>query len=580
MKKYILIFILISFCSFGESELYKKVTFLDGEVYFPKTTSEYIDSLLKDKSIDSYAKLTTAYYNLGNEESMKKYFDYYMESDADYLDKSRLCHSVKEYGLEIKNILKYVEKKGKKEKVYYQRYITKLIKDNNLNESVNLGISRLDILFSYMEDEDGFSEYYYKNSWNVEERKKIVEVLKNEKIEERKKIFGIFKKIARNSDIEDYYYSKIKTNYDYESYKNYYNSLEEKGIKPVIRNEFENLHYLKYKNSIDDYENAAEEMRKKFLKNKEYKKLYTLYKITENITILENLSIVNEEFAYRYIKEINEIPSENDSEKIVKLIDTFNNSYPESKYSDEVFKIKIEYMTNKEEMLNGINSRLVKQFDRDLLIKKVFIYIKIGRIAEAEYTISEHIFGKYPDGELIDIYIKIMSENGRKNELYEKLSKLSDKSYFFNYCKENGLKIPKELSKEAVNYYFEMEDYKELYQFKDELNYEQFKRVIENNLFVFMDSANKKYPYEKEWMDKNRIENFYFNEDSGEFNIIFIKQILDKKIKSDAENYYMAKYFYSVQDYIQSRQYLNQIIGKYGFSEEMKSFKKKLDTIN
>ena len=76
MKKYILIFILISFCSFGESELYKKVTFLDGEVYFPKTTSEYIDSLLKDKSIESYAKLTTAYYNLGNDESMKKYFDY------------------------------------------------------------------------------------------------------------------------------------------------------------------------------------------------------------------------------------------------------------------------------------------------------------------------------------------------------------------------------------------------------------------------------------------------------------------------------------------------------------------------
>ena len=97
---------------------------------------------------------------------------------------------------------------------------------------------------------------------------------------------------------------------------------------------------------------------------------------------------------------------------------------------------------------------------------------------------------------------------------------------------------------------------------------------------VFLDSANKKYPYEKEWTDKNRIENFYFNEDSEEFNIIFIKQILDKKIKSDAENYYMAKYFYSVQDYIQSRQYLNQIIGKYGFSEEMKSFKKKLDTIN
>ena len=580
MKKYSLIFLLISICCFGENSLYKKINFLDGEVYFPKTTSEYIDSLLKDKDVESYARLTEVYYRLGNEESMKKYFNAYMESDADYLNKSRLCHTIKEYGLEIKNILSYVENRSKKEKVYYQKYITRLIKENGLNESVNLGINKIDILFSYIEDEEGFQEYFYKNKWSREEKKKIVETLKNQNLEEKKNIFAIYKQIGNSYDTANYYYSKIKTNYDYEGYKNYYDSLEEKGIDIVIRNEFEKLHYLKYKNSDEEYKNSVEELKKRFLKNKEYKKLYTLYKITEDMDILANLSIVNEEFAYRYIKELHESYKEKEEETMTKLIDIFNKSYNESKYSDELFKIKIEYISDKEMIINIINARMVKKFDRDLLVKKVQTYIEMGKNSEAEHTISEHIFWKYPDEELVQIYIELLDKDGRTNELYEKLVKLQNKSWIFNYCKENNLKVPTELEPEAVNYYFEMEEYKYLYQYKDMLSYEQYKRVIENNMLVFMESANKKYPYEKAWMDMSRIENFYFNEDVIEFNILMVKEILEKKIKNDAEVYYLAKYFYYAGDYSQGKSYLNQIIGRYGYSEEMKNFKRKFEPLN
>jgi hypothetical protein len=557
--------------------LYKKINFLEGEVYFPKTTSEYIDSLLKDKSIESYSKLAEIYYNLGNEESMRKYFNVYMESEADYLSKSRLCHIIKEYGLEIKNILSYVENKSKKEKVYYQKYITKLIKENNLNESINLGISRLDILFSYIDDEEGFEGYFYQNKWSREDKKRIVENLKKENLDEKKRLFTIYKKIGNKYDTVNYYYSKVKSNYDYEGYKNYYESLEEKGIEPVIRNEFETLHYLKYRNDTENYKNTIDEMRKRFLKNKEYKKLYTLYKITEDIEILANISIVNEEFAYRYIKEINDSDKEKEEEKMLKLIDIFNKSYQESKYAEDVFKIKTEYISDKELLINSINSRLVKKFDRELLMKKIRIYMEMGKKSEAEHTISEHIFWKYPDEEMVELYIEILNKEGRESELYEKLAKIQNKTYLFNYCREKNLKIPKELELEAVNYYFESEDYKDLYQFKDLLSYEQYKRVIENNLLIFLESANMKYPYEKEWMDMSKFENFYFNEELSEFDIVLIKEILDKKIKNDAEIYYLSKYFYYSGDYVQSKSYLNQIIGRYGFSEEMKNFRKKLN---
>lgn len=577
LKRYILIFLLISIISFGENSLYKKTAFLEGEVYFPKTTSEYIDSLLKDKDTDSYAKLTEIYYNLGNEESMRKYFKAYMESDADFLEKSRICHIIKEYGLEIKNILSYVENKSKKEKVYYQRYITKLIKENGLNESVNLGINKTDILFSYIDDEDGFEEYFQQNRWSREDKKRIIEIMKKYNLEEKNKLFAIYKKIGNNYDIADYYYSKIKTNYDYEGYKNYYNALEDKEIEPLIRNEFETLHYLKYKNETESYNSTVEEMKKRFLKNKEYKKLYTLYKITEDMEILANISIVNEEFAYRYIKEMHESNKEKEENKMLKLIEIFNKTYPESKYSDDLFKIRVDYTRDKESIINIINAKLVKKFDKELLMKKIKIYMENGKKTEAEHTISEHIFWKYPEEELIELYIEILNESGRGSELYEKLIKLQNKTYIFDYCKENNLKIPKELEEEAVKYYFEAEDYRSLYQFKELLNYQQYKRVIENNLFIFIESANKKYPYEKEWMDKSRFENFYFNEDMKEFDILIIKQIMDKKIKNDAEVYYLAKYFYNAGDYGQSRQYLNQIIGKYGFSEEMKKFKEKLN---
>lgn len=577
LKKYMFIFLLMTVYAFGESELYKKVTFLDGEVNFPKTTSEYIDTLLKDKSIESYAKLAVAYYNLGNEEAMKKYFNIYLASEADYLEKSRLCHSVKEYGLEIKNILSYVENRSKKEKIYYQKYITKLIKENNLNESINLGISKFDILFSYIEDEDGFEAYFAGNRWSSEDKRKIVESLKNYDMEDKKKIFEIFKNTGNRYDVVDYYYSKIKTNYDFEAYKNYYYLLEENDIEVVIRNDFENLHYLKYKGNNEEYESMAEELRKKYLRNKEYKKLYTLYKITGNIAILENLSIINEEFAYRYIRESNDNGSEIDSEKMLELIDSFNKSYPESKYSNELFKIKAEHKADSEQIISEINSRLAKHFDRDLLMKKVELYLKAGKESEAERSISEHIFWKYPDDELIEMYIAILDESDRKEELSNQLAKLTDKRHYFDYCKNNDIKIQSQYSKDAVEYYFDIEEYKELYKFKDELSYEQYKRVIENGLLIFIESANKKYPYEKEWMDMSRIENFYFNRDIMDFNIVVIKQILDKKIKTDAEVYYLAKYFYYAQDYVQSRQYINQIIGKYGFSEEMREFKKKLD---
>ena len=98
MKKIIVLFMLVSAIVSAESEMYKKVPFLDGEIYFPKTTAEYIDGLLEDKSIESYAKLAEVYYKLGNEDIVKKYFNIYMSSSAGYLEKSRLCHNVGEYG--------------------------------------------------------------------------------------------------------------------------------------------------------------------------------------------------------------------------------------------------------------------------------------------------------------------------------------------------------------------------------------------------------------------------------------------------------------------------------------------------
>lgn len=569
--------------AYGDSEMYKKVSFLSQEVYFPKPTSEYIDTLLADNSTESYAKLSELYFKLGNEAIMRKYFNFYMNSDADYLSKSRLCNAVGEYGLEISNILKYIENKPFKEKIYYRNYISKLIKEKNLNSNFKGSINKKDILISYIDSEKDFSEYFYTNSWNEQEKKEIVEILKKRDLEKSKLIKNIFREIADKYDIADYYYYKIENNYDVEGYSEYYAAIEEEGIEPIIRNEFEKLHYYQYKSNLTEYKKLADELAVKYNKSKEYKKLYTLYKITGDMNILYNLSLINEEFLFKFIKEMYIIDSGEDGsavngqnrEMVLKTIDSFLNSYTESIYTQEVLKIKLAYLTDYEEGIKTADSYLAKGYDNYVFAKKAEFLSRAGKKGEAESMILSKLYSGYSDPVLIEFLIKMVGQNSQG--LYNVLIKLDDKSYFFEYARKNSIKIPKELENEAIDYFFEAGDYTYLYQYKERLSYEQYRRVIENGMLVFMESANKRFPYEKEWMDLGRADYFYFNDNFKEFNVIAVRQLLEKRIRNDAENYYLAKYFYFTGDTKKAKEYFKGIAARYVFSEEIANFKEKLE---
>ncbi len=294
--------------------------------------------------------------------------------------------------------------------------------------------------------------------------------------------------------------------------------------------------------------------------------------------------MINEEFMFKFIKEMYIIDSTEDGsavngqnkEMVLKTIDSFLNSYTDSIYSQEVLKIKLAYITDYEEGVKTADRYLAKGYDNYVFVKKAEFLNRAGKKGEAESMILSKLYSGYSDPVLIEFLIKSIGKNSQ--ELYNILIRLDDKRYFFEYARKNSIKIPKELENEAIDYFFEAGDYTYLYQYKDRLSYEQYKRVIENGMLVFMESANKKFPYEKEWMDLSRADYFYFNNNFKDFNVIAVRQLLEKRIRNDAENYYLAKYFYFIGDIEKAKEYFKGIAARYVFSEEIGDFKEKLES--
>lgn len=594
MKKIIVLFMLVSAIVSAESEMYKKVPFLDGEIYFPKTTAEYIDGLLEDKSIESYAKLAEVYYKLGNEDIVKKYFNIYMSSSAGYLEKSRLCHNVGEYGQEVNMILKYIEDKPIAEKVYYRNYISKLMNTKGIDIYVKGGtLNKVDVLMTYLDSEDEFTTYYNSNNWSESENKKIIEILKKKELSSKNEIFDLFRKLANGYDVADYFYYKIENNYDKDGYAKYYGELEKDGIEPIIRNEFEKLHYFLYKNNTVEYKKLVNELEIRFNKTKEYKKLYTLYKISGDMAIMQNLAMISEDFNYRYLNEMYQNDLESQSKRGIKSdisiiygenrdavlrgIDTFGQVYPNSGYIEELTKIKLAYFGEGEEALRVADAYLKKKSDRYVILRKADILNKSGRRAEAEQLLYNAIQNGIADDSMISYYIDMINFGKSGNEMFKILSSIDDKHYLFEFCRKNGIKIPSEYENEAIDYFFNLGDYMYLYQYKDKLTYDQYKRIIDNNMLVFIESANKKYPYEKSWMDLSKQEYFYFNEDYKDFSALTARMILEKRIRTDAENYYIARYLYYAGEYGKAKEYIKGIASRYTLSTEIKDFYKKIE---
>lgn len=563
------LFILINNILFSQVSKYEEVSVLGEKVYFPKKTSEYLIELLENENIETYYDIAKVYITLHEFSAAENFVKQYELESDNYLKISELYHLMSNYNKEIEFIDKYLENPLEHRDILtYSDYSLKLINEKNLDIPIEkYNLSKLERLSIYLDNPSEYYDYFIANEWNEQEKIYIVNEIKGKKSD-----LPFFTRIliilASSEEIEEIYYENISSIVDITGYSSYFTLLEQNSNLNSFRNDFEKFHYLRHKNDIT-FEFYKEKLAYDLAVKEDERGLQSLYRIEPDFKLLYNLALVNDKSCYEFI--LNRINSGLDEENILKLIDIFNINFPESEFLGDILKLKLDYIVAENERLelidNYLNSNSDIEKNIDFILMKLEILLAQDKKKLAEEIVSKLIFSSYEKRELIEFYSNLLEQTGRVEELIVNLKKLNDKSYYIEKSVHYSYSVDKIYEDVLISYYFEKGEYQNLLDYKDKLTFEMYDKLLKSGWSEFLEAALSNYSLREEWIDKHEFKYFFFDQAYDYKNEFKITEIFEKAKRTDAETYYLAKYYELIGDFEKSSELLEELEKEYILSE-------------
>lgn len=530
MKFFVAIFI-ISFTVFPVSR-YEEIDFLNTKAYFPKSNNAYLNELLNEESEEAFLSLALFYLEFGEKDLALRYLEEY--SGTKYLKKSK--------------IYKLLEMQEKEFEILKDEGFAFLSRENynyflNLSEKLSVDLPykyssyELLSLINTIDKHIKFYEKYHSKNWSLEEKKYIYQMLKQSNLTSSSLVNILYEFLPPEEKLLELY-KRIDSLEDKEAYYEYFSFQEKLNIYIGEQNDFERLHRYKYNHQVDKFEKLYKKMLNQFLEESNFNKLMSLYLINFNYRLAYNLAMVDEGLHFKFLSYI----MENEKKELGKrsLID-FYNKYPKTKFQKEVKEFFIYLEEDKELKIELMETYFLKYFNEEIL--DIYLSLIKNQVEEKDYIkrIENMLFVKgIENKKLIDLYLEfILSDkiNG------DKLILLSNKDYYFDYISKNSIRVIEYLEDAYISFLVSNSKFNILKDYRDKIDLDTYKTLIQNGQKEFLELARKKYPFKKEFLDENNIKNFYFIDDFY-YKKNIAKQIKEKERKSPVEEYYLMNYFY------------------------------------
>ncbi len=588
------------------------------KVVFPVKTADYIELLLENKNKDDYYNLAITYANMGYNEVGEKYIKKYLQNTNDYSAAAKFYAKTKD----IKKQIMYLEKVAnaldinEKRKIYNE--IKDIITENNIYDYdiSKYEISNLEKLKVMVDKQNQFYNFYYLNEWTEEEKVEIINFLSKQDLENNQLLGMLFDTIADKYAKLNYAYQSIIDIADQAGYFKYFETAEDQEIKLEFRDIYEKLYFHLYKEEYEKYNEILKRKTAEYLKNSKYQEAYKLFSINKDYKILYNIAQNDDEYFVELINLLEKNYGKAEAKNISYMTEAFIKANPKSKNLLDIKKIRVKYTKNKDKQLEYANELLKKGFFPEVFDIKLDIVAEkqekqtkeLGENATAditttvasletsekeedtsttetgiviynyEETLKRGIMLQYPNKRHVKILMDKLIMEGRQEELKDVLEKVADKRYYIEFCLRNSFEIEKKYKMDLIQYYFENEEYHKLLEFRNDLSYKMYEELVKKDIPGFRQYAANKYPYELKWQDLNKFQYIYFQEDINDFDEKSIEKLKNNDNKTDAEIYYLTKYYEAKADYALAKAELDSIRSKYRGVEEINNLYEILDS--
>ncbi len=534
MKKIVLMFVLV-ISGLIANEKYELIYLLEEPVYFPKSKSDYLNDLLNSEEKESLLDLALYYSKNDKKETALYYLDEY-DGDRKWAQ-AELYNNFGEYEKEIEVLQEYFSYLDEDQYRNLYDYIIKVKNEHNLRLGQKYDNFNIFYLTNLLDKPNEFYDYYKNNQWTDEEKEYLEELLFEINLRENRKLREVYFDIASNDRKLMKTYGDIYSLEDVEGYRNYFSLEEELGVEVEVKNDFELLHKLKYKKEKDKYNILYEKILKEIVSTMEYDKLMTLYFISGNYKLAYNLALENEEFHFQFLDNFR---LNNDKEAVLKAMNDFKELYPNSKYEENLLLIELTLQESDEDKLEVLKRYFAKYYNNRLARDYLRIIKNMADLDLLKVTLEEFILEKGVEKDfLLKEYIGLIEGSP---DYLEKVKQLSNKKYYFQMVYEGNLKIEPYYEEEYINYLLSIDKIENIKKYKDNLSFDQYRKLINMGYSDYKVEARNKYPLEELWMDYNSIKYFYLNKNylyDGEI----AEKLVNKEARSGAEEYYLMRYY-------------------------------------
>ncbi len=534
MKKIVLMFLLV-ISGLIANEKYELIYLLEEPVYFPKSKSDYLNDLLNSEEKESLLDLALYYSKNDKKETALYYLDEY-DGDRKWAQ-AELYNNFGEYEKEIEVLQEYFSYLDEDQYRNLYDYIIKVKNEHNLRLGQKYDNFNIFYLTNLLDKPNEFYDYYKNNQWTDEEKEYLEELLFEINLRENRKLREVYFDIASNDRKLMKTYGDIYSLEDVEGYRNYFSLEEELGVEVEVKNDFELLHKLKYKKEKDKYNILYEKILKEIVSTMEYDKLMTLYFISGNYKLAYNLALENEEFHFQFLDNFR---LNNDKEAVLKAMNDFKELYPNSKYEENLLLIELTLQESDEDKLEVLKRYFAKYYNNRLARDYLRIIKNMADLDLLKVTLEEFILEKGVEKDfLLKEYIGLIEGSP---DYLEKVKQLSNKKYYFQMVYEGNLKIEPYYEEEYINYLLSIDKIENIKKYKDNLSFDQYRKLINMGYSDYKVEARNKYPLEELWMDYNSIKYFYLNKNylyDGEI----AEKLVNKEARSGAEEYYLMRYY-------------------------------------
>lgn len=394
-------------------------------------------------------------------------------------------------------------------------YINDIINSGHIDKFLYLS----GIYWDLKEEELAFYYFdnYKGNNWEL--KKKIANKLgKDFFTKEFEKIEFVEEKEYKN-------YFAINSVDSLHQYLNYFSLKEGKE-----KNIYERLFKYKYENKTEEFNQLYEELSKSAKDKNIIEENFVLQLLKKQYEEAKKIAFIKPQLFMDLIYFMNIDKAE--KSLIKDFITQFKLQF-NGVYEKDILIFEVKYLLNENEKITVLETYLKKSFDEEVFEE----YFRISKnIDFLKRYLEDLVFEKAHEK-----YINYLVSLDKTYESKIYLTKLFDKSYLFKYLEKNSEPIEEIYKTEYISYLFEAKNYKKLFEYKEQLNYQMLKELKINGFSV--DTLIKqKYPLELEFADLNTLKYFYFNK-SPLFDEVLIKDLERQKQLNPVEIYYLSRYY-------------------------------------